>query len=176
MNTKSAGFTLVELLVVIAIIGTLSSIVIANVSSSRRSSEYLKRVADLGQIKLALTQYQLKYGKYPTTAGAWAGYGNCLTGGGTGNATKNFIPDLVTEKYLPYLPTDIKATATCSSANSTYSYKSNGKEYKLIVSNAVDLDLATKKNPEMLDPVTSNNGYGFWSQGSVAAPDGGRLY
>ena len=52
-NTKK-GFTLIELLVVIAIIGILSSVVLASLSTARQKSRDSKRIADLGQIQLAL--------------------------------------------------------------------------------------------------------------------------
>ena len=54
---NSKGFTLIELLVVIAIIGILSSVVLASLNSARKKSRDARRVADIGQIKLALELY-----------------------------------------------------------------------------------------------------------------------
>jgi len=51
------GFTLIELLVVIAIIGILSSVVLASLNSARQKSRDARRVADVGQIRLALELY-----------------------------------------------------------------------------------------------------------------------
>ena len=51
------GFTLIELLVVIAIIGILSSVVLASLNSARKKSRDARRIADLGQIRLALELY-----------------------------------------------------------------------------------------------------------------------
>ena len=53
-KNRKGGFTLIELLVVIAIIGILSSVVLASLSTARQKSRDAKRVADLGQIQLAL--------------------------------------------------------------------------------------------------------------------------
>jgi prepilin-type N-terminal cleavage/methylation domain-containing protein len=165
MKKNTHGFTLVELLVAIAIIGVLSSIVIASMNGARRNSDYLKRVADLGQVKLALTNYQLKYGRYPTTGGGWSGYGSCwVSGSATGNI--NYIPLLVTERLIARLPVDIRSTATCTN-EITYIYRSDGRDYKLIAHSAPDVTIAISKNPEMRDPVRPNHAYGFWTPGAA---------
>ncbi|MEN9852517.1 MAG: hypothetical protein RI996_460 [Candidatus Parcubacteria bacterium] len=162
---KNKGFTLVELLVTIAIIGVLSSIVIVNLNSSKKTSDYLKRVADLGQIKLALTKYQVKYGKYPLTGDGWSGYGSCwVTGSATGDT--NYIPALVTERLITKLPIDTRSTATCTDGLA-YIYRSDGRDYKLIAHNAPDISIAISKNPEMRDPNRLNHAYGFWTPGAV---------
>ena len=56
-KTNKKGFTLIELLVVIAIIGILASIVLASLNSARRKSRDARRVADLGQLRLANELY-----------------------------------------------------------------------------------------------------------------------
>ena len=63
-NSKK-GFTLIELLVVIAIIGILSSVVLASLNSARKKSRDARRVADIGQIKLALELAFDKNSTYP---------------------------------------------------------------------------------------------------------------
>lgn len=176
MKKNTYGFTLVELLVTIAIIGVLFSIVIASMNGAKRSSDYLKRVADLGQVKLALTKYQLKYGRYPTTGGLWAGHCAYAIGGTGATNILNYIPTLVTEKYLPSLPTDTRVGSTCVTGVSTYVYRSDtGRDYKLIVINPPDIDIAAKKNPEMVDTQRPTAAYGFWSP-QTTPPSGGQLY
>ncbi|MEK7643662.1 MAG: type II secretion system protein [Patescibacteria group bacterium] len=54
LSKKQKAFTLIELLVVIAIIGVLASIVLASLNTARRKSRDTRRIADLGQIRLAL--------------------------------------------------------------------------------------------------------------------------
>ena len=66
-NSKK-GFTLIELLVVIAIIGILSSVVLASLNSARKKSRDARRVADIGQIKLALELAFDKNSTYPQVA------------------------------------------------------------------------------------------------------------
>ncbi len=66
-KNKKSGFTLIELLVVIAIIGILSSVVLASLNSARRKSRDARRVADLGQIRLALELYFDANRAYPAT-------------------------------------------------------------------------------------------------------------
>ena len=65
-SRRRDGFTLIELLVVIAIIGILSSVVLASLNSARKKSRDARRVADIGQIKLALELAFDKNSTYPT--------------------------------------------------------------------------------------------------------------
>ena len=60
------GFTLIELLVVIAIIGILSSVVLASLNSARQKSRVARRIADIGQVRLALELYFDATRDYPT--------------------------------------------------------------------------------------------------------------
>ncbi len=56
-SKNKKGFTLIELLVVIAIIGILSSVVLASLNSARKKSRDARRIADLGQLRLAEELY-----------------------------------------------------------------------------------------------------------------------
>ncbi len=87
-NIKSkgggGGFTLIELLVVIAIIGILSSVVLASLNSARLKSRDARRISDVAQMKIALELYaDANDTSYPTS-----------------------LNDLVTQGYLPAVPTD----------------------------------------------------------------------
>lgn len=76
-KTNKKGFTLIELLVVIAIIGILASIVLASLNSARRKSRDSRRVADLGQVRLALELFFDGHRAYPngSTWGTLSGSG-----------------------------------------------------------------------------------------------------
>lgn len=65
MNLRQKGFTLIELLTVIAIIGIMSSVVLANLQSSREKARDTKRVADIKNLQLALALYFDINRKYP---------------------------------------------------------------------------------------------------------------
>lgn len=67
-NKNKKGFTLIELLVVIAIIGILSSVVLASLNSARKKSRDARRVADIGQLRLALELYFDANRDYPASA------------------------------------------------------------------------------------------------------------
>lgn len=67
LKRNRKGFTLIELLVVIAIIGILSSVVLASLNSARQKSRDARRVADVGQLRLALELYFDSIRDYPAT-------------------------------------------------------------------------------------------------------------
>ena len=66
-SKKQRGFTLLELLVVIGIIGLLASILVVNLTSTRRRARDTKRVADVRNLQTASEDYYGKNGMYPAT-------------------------------------------------------------------------------------------------------------
>ena len=63
---EKRGFTLIELLVVIAIIGLIASVVLVYLNQARRKSRDARRVHDLNEIKLALSNFFDDNQRYPT--------------------------------------------------------------------------------------------------------------
>lgn len=66
------GFTLIELLVVISIISLLASVVLASLNSARAKARDTRRIADLGQIRVAFEFYYDTNGSYPSVSSEWA--------------------------------------------------------------------------------------------------------
>ena len=64
---KNKGFTLLELLVVIVIIGLLASIAAPKLFSQIGKSETKTAGAQIESLGLALDQYRIDVGQYPTT-------------------------------------------------------------------------------------------------------------
>lgn len=79
------GFTLIELLVVISIIGLLSSVVLASLNSARAKGRDARRLSDIKQLQVAmeLAASTDVNNKYPASR-----------------------TDLVTDGFIPVLPTD----------------------------------------------------------------------
>ncbi len=81
---KRKAFTLIELLVVLAIIGLLSTIAIISLSTARRQSRNVRRIADAKQLVTAfgLGLDASATGQYPSTGGdVWKCIGSVCTGG-----------------------------------------------------------------------------------------------
>jgi type II secretion system protein G len=76
---KINGFTLIELLTVIAIIGILASIVMPNLSDSRKKARDSERVTEISEIALALESYYNACRQYPSTL-AIDKHNGCPTG------------------------------------------------------------------------------------------------
>ncbi|HEY4477133.1 MAG TPA: type II secretion system protein [Candidatus Paceibacterota bacterium] len=119
------GFTLIELLVVIAIIGVLASIVLASLNTARRKGRDVRRMADLGQVRLALELF-FDTGanrSYPSQAGtAWTALQTTLQGAiSCGNAPCMVrVPDDPTPA-TPYLYASLDAAGVaCTVACPSY--------------------------------------------------------
>ena len=59
------GFTLIELLVVIAIIGTLSSVILANLTETRKKARDTGRIQHIAQVQRGLELFFLENKRYP---------------------------------------------------------------------------------------------------------------
>lgn len=92
-----------ELLVVIAIIGVLSSVTLVSLNEARSRARDANRVAQVGQVRLALELYYDNHGEYPidgcTTRGLPLGCG-CVSYSGM------VQDELVTGEYLSVIPED----------------------------------------------------------------------
>jgi len=105
------GFTLIELLVVIAIIGVLASIVLASLNTARRKGRDVRRVADLGQIRLALELYFDTARAYPTASA-------------TCDATTSRGLQVLAPTQISVIPRDPLGAATAN----CYAYASDGTQ------------------------------------------------
>ncbi|MFT7016586.1 MAG: prepilin-type N-terminal cleavage/methylation domain-containing protein, partial [Candidatus Paceibacteria bacterium] len=66
MKYRKKGFTLIEMLVVIGIALTLLVIMLVNLNDSRKKARDNVRVADISTIRLALEEYRVACGVFPT--------------------------------------------------------------------------------------------------------------
>jgi len=108
---KNKGFTLIELLVVIAIISVLASIVLVSLNTARIKGRDARKVADLKSLQIALELHYdgLGAGTYPAA-----------------------LSTLVTNGYIPAIPTDPKD-------NSAYKYAISTATHSLGVNKAYHL-------------------------------------
>lgn len=138
---KNKGFTLIEILVVIVIIALVASVVILSVNNVRKKSRDTKRKVDLNAVQVALESYRVKNSSYPTTNSEW--WSSC-TGGNPPSSTQiickgtNWMPTVgFIPKYISVLPSDPlnsdEATKPDTSNFYGYLYRSDGKDYKLMV-------------------------------------------
>ena len=62
---RQAGFTLVELLTVIAIIALLAALILGLAGNAQKSAARNKAEAEIEQLSVFVTDYQMKYGQVP---------------------------------------------------------------------------------------------------------------
>lgn len=62
---RNRGFTLIEILIVVAVIGTLASVVVANVADGRKKARDASRISDIAQLQLAMRMHKDLYDSYP---------------------------------------------------------------------------------------------------------------
>jgi general secretion pathway protein G len=69
-RTNQAGFTLVELLTVIAIIALLAALILGLAGNAQKSAARNKAEAEIEQLSVFITDYQMKYGQVPPSSAA----------------------------------------------------------------------------------------------------------
>ena len=65
-----SGFTLVEVLTVIAIIALLAALILGLAGNAQKSAARNKAEAEIEQLSVFITDYQMKYGQVPTSVSA----------------------------------------------------------------------------------------------------------
>jgi len=61
------GFTLIELLLVLVILAVLAAIVVPKFTGKSEKARVAAATADIANIELALDQFEIAAGRYPTT-------------------------------------------------------------------------------------------------------------
>ena len=138
----TSGFTLTELLVVIGIIALLASIIIAGSASSRKTSRDARRIADIGQISVALESYYASNQAYPTTGGAWF---SLCDGTHTATGATGYVPGLATT-YIGVLPRDPSGCPSAAGLFQGYGYRSDGTNYKVAAIAEIGVECASGKS------------------------------
>ncbi len=127
-SKNQKGFSLVELMIVIGLIAMVASVILASLSSSRKSSRETTRRANLIQLQKALEGYFTANNSFPSTGGSW--WGISANGGSkTTSGANAYIPGLA-GTYLGALPTD---PLNITTGWSGFNYRSDGYSYKLII-------------------------------------------
>ena len=108
---KNNGFTLIELLVVLAIIGTITSLFMVNILSTRERGRDATRKSDLRQLQTYLELYRSDLGMYPSSPLPACGASLIISG----------------TTYIPKMPCD-----PTNSGQFTYRYVTTGSTYSLI--------------------------------------------
>lgn len=104
---KRSAFTLIELMVVVAIVGTLMAAGAVAFTNLGRKVRDTKRLSDIRDIQLALSNYFDMYGRYPDNSE------NDCAGWDTAVNDDNFISPLQTEGFIVRTPTDPSDKDAC---------------------------------------------------------------
>lgn len=128
------------------------------------TGDALKRHQDLQTVKAALEKYAADHaGAFPVTEG-FAGY---VSDWGPSLGAV-WIPELV-PAYLPALPRDPANSETTEGP--IYIYRSDGKDYKLLVHGYGVCSKDAERDGVKIDPLREKDGacwaYGLWSPGGV---------
>ncbi len=123
-TSKTKGFTLIELLTVIAIIGILASIVMPNLSDSRKKARDSERVTEVSEIALAVESYYNSCKQYPSTLSTSANNG---CSGSTNLGT-----------FIDSIPQDPLGTS--------YTYAVNGTHDSFVIMASLELNNSALNN------------------------------
>lgn len=131
-NKNLSGFTLMELLVVISIIGLLSSLGMVSLNSARIKARDALRMADMAQLRTALTLYYDDNGAYPV-CGSWvddeAQDFGAVVGDGAGEGCECYLNVLEAElkagsrPIMPKPPRDPSNQDNSCAGNPVYNYR-----------------------------------------------------
>lgn len=172
MRKTINGFTIVELLIVIVVIAILAAISIVAYNGIQERARFAAMRSDLSSLNKAIQLYYADKGSYPvtppgTTGGPCDGatVGWCGWDQATGD---NFIPGLV--------PNYISATPQLPASNvnnSTYLYRSDGTNYKLIrynggsgLSASEQAAMADLRTTDCSNPTYNTDRWGYWTAGA----------
>ena len=153
MRKSKSAFTIVELLIVIVVIGILAAIVIVAYNGVQTRAAASRSISDLKHIQKSLELYKATNGTYPETpSNNWL---NSDT-----NPT-DYVPGL-TSGTIAKLP-----TPQFGGDGSTYMYRSNGTDYKIMAHGGQYQTLCPivkEQYPEMV-PSRDCWAYAFYSPG-----------
>lgn len=125
-----------------------------------RASEmtrYEQRLRDLAEIRDALEKYHQAKGSYPLSQGFDGLYSIW------GRSAADWIPGLA-PTFIKKLPRDPELS---QEKTPQYIYRSNGSGYKLLAHGAdASCRIASRLNPELLDPLRKCFAFGYWSEGA----------
>jgi hypothetical protein len=125
-----------------------------------RASEmtrYEQRLRDLAEIRDALEKYHQAKGSYPLSQGFDGLYSIW------GRSAADWIPGLA-PTFIKKLPRDPELS---QEKTPQYIYRSNGAGYKLLAHGAyASCMIASRLNPELLDPLRKCFAFGYWSEGA----------
>lgn len=120
-------------------------------------TRYDQRVQDLTEIRDALEKYRQVKGSYPLSQGFDGLYSIW------GRSASDWIPGLA-PTFIKKLPRDPELS---EEKTPQYIYRSNGAGYKLLAHGAnASCQIASRLNPELIDPLRKCFAFGYWSEGA----------